>query len=291
MPRPLDVLALASYLRRAPDAHKGDAGNVLLIGGSAGMAGAILLSGYGALYGGAGWVVIGMLDPKYAHALADRPELMLHDISDIANPSQWLSAIKPDCVAIGPGLGQDQRADEFLSAAIDSPVPLVIDADAINIIAGYPTLQAKLRGREAHFVLTPHPGEAARLLHRSSESIQANRLESLEELIRLYPGTIILKGHHTLLGYASSESLECQEGNAAMASGGMGDVLTGLIAALAAQGVRHNISLWEAACLGVQLHAKASDQLVSAGIGPIGLTALELAQRLAEEIRSSINQT
>ena len=121
--------------------------------------------------------------------------------------------------------------------------------------------------------------------------MQTNRLGSLQDLIRLYPGTVILKGHHTLLGSLSFESLECQDGNPAMASGGMGDVLTGLIGALAAQGIRHNISLWEATCLGVQLHARASDQLVSAGIGPIGLTALELAQRLVEEIRSSINQT
>lgn len=284
--RDLNAISLLSRLERKPQEHKGDAGKVLLIGGAPGMAGAIVLSAYGSLYSGAGWTIIGMLDPKSAHVLAQQPELMIQDVSKRVDLKEWIAGIKPDCIAIGPGLGQDEKAHELLIAAIEYAVPLVIDADALNILANSPSSQEKLKAREAPFSLTPHPGEAARLLNTSSDWVQANRLMALQNLIKTYSGNVILKGHHTLLGSPSGEFFTCQEGNPGMASGGMGDVLTGAIAALTAQGIRHNLNLWEATCLGVQLHAKAADLLVSSGIGPIGLTALELAK----EIRLLLNR-
>jgi len=284
--RSLNALSLLSRLERKPQEHKGDAGKVLLIGGAPGMAGAILLSAYGSLYSGAGWTIVGMLDPRSAHALTQQPELMIQDISQQVDLKGWIGSIKPDCIAIGPGLGQDEKALELLIAAIEYPVPLVIDADALNILANSSALQDKLRDRQAPFSLTPHPGEAARLLNTSSDWVQANRLIALQSLIKRYPGNVILKGHHTLLGSTCDEFFECQEGNPGMASGGMGDVLTGIIAALTAQGIRLNLDLWEATCLGVQLHAKAADTLVHSGIGPIGLTAIELAK----EVRHLLNR-
>ncbi len=284
---PLNALPLLSRLHRQPHEHKGNAGKVLLIGGASGMAGAILLSGYGALFSGAGWVLIGIRDHRSAHALAERPELMIQDLSGQADIKSWITTIRPDCIAIGPGLGQDEQALELLLTAIEYPAPLGIDADALNILANSVLAQDTLRARQAPFSLTPHPGEAARLLNTSSDWIQANRLLALQGLIKMYPGNIVLKGQHTLLGSPSGHYFECREGNPGMASGGMGDVLTGIIAALTAQGMRHHLPLWEATCLGVQLHAKAADELVSSGVGPIGLTALELAQK----VRQLMNQS
>lgn len=276
----LNALPLLSRLERKPDEHKGDAGKVLLIGGAPGMAGAILLSAYGALYSGAGWTIVGILDHQSAHALAQQPELMIQDISQVIDGQSWITSLRPDCIAIGPGLGQDERAHQFLLAAINHSAPLIIDADGLTILAQSSLAQEKLRARDAPFVLTPHPGEAGRLLQISADAVQANRLTAIRKLISQYAGIVILKGHHTLLGTPLNEVLECHAGNPGMASGGMGDVLTGMIAALTAQGIRHNLNLWEASCLGVQLHATAADLLVSSGVGPIGLTALELAKQV-----------
>ena len=283
----LNALALRARLIRKSDAHKGDMGKVLLIGGAPGMAGAIFLSAYGSLYGGAGWTMIGVLDSKSAHVQIEQPELMIQDISQIVDASHFIKSICPDCLAVGPGLGLSDHALQFLEASLAFSGPLILDADALNLIADHPRLAQLLRERKDPCTITPHPGEAARLLGISAGEIQANRLRAIQLLLDRFQCYVVLKGHHTLVGSPNDAIYTCQAGNPGMATGGMGDVLTGLIASLAAQGICHHLNLWEATCLAVELHARAADQLVQVGNGPNGMTPLELAKA----IRSLINQT
>jgi NAD(P)H-hydrate repair Nnr-like enzyme with NAD(P)H-hydrate dehydratase domain len=133
-------------------------------------------------------------------------------------------------------------------------------------------------------VLTPHPGEAARLLNVSSEQVQADRLSSLEELIHITQAIVVLKGQNTLLGAPHQGAQKCHRGNPGMGVGGMGDVLTGLIAALVAQGIRHDLSVFEATGLAVELHSMAADVLVNQGVGPIGLTPMEIILKVRDLI-------
>jgi hydroxyethylthiazole kinase-like uncharacterized protein yjeF len=280
----LHALQHVQALRRRPDAHKGDAGKVLLVGGAASMAGALVLSGLGALYSGAGWTQLMMLDTKSAHLVPTQPELMVHQAQDW-EPQQALEHIRPDVVAIGPGLGTSAQALAWLQAGLQWTGLLVLDADALNLLALHPTLFQQLPKR-GDVCITPHPGEAARLLQTTNHIIQADRTSALTSLVSLTNSVVVLKGHHTLLASPQHKAQQCSQGNPGMAVAGMGDVLTGCIAALAAQGVRHGLNLWEAAGLGVQLHASAGDQLQSKGVGPIGMTPRELAL----EIRTLLNE-
>lgn len=283
----LNALALRARLIRKSDAHKGDMGKVLLVGGAPGMAGAIFLSAYGSLYSGAGWTIIGVLDSKSAHVQIDQPELMVQDLSRVVDADHFINGIAPDCLAIGPGLGLSDQALQFLKAGIQFRGPLILDADALNLITDHPQLGQLLSRRKDSCTITPHPGEAARLLGISVEQVQANRLGAIQLLINRFQCHVVLKGHHTLLGSPNDAIYSCKAGNPSMATGGMGDVLTGLIASLAAQGICHHLNLWEATCLAVELHARAADHLVQSGIGPNGMTALELAKA----VRKLINQT
>ena len=288
-PTKLDALALIQRLKRAPAEHKGNAGKVVLIGGSTGMSGALLLAGNACLHLGAGWTILEMLDPISAHASLDHPELMIEQASTTAN--MRLNEIKPDVIAIGPGLGKSALAQTWLNAALTYPnIPLVIDADALNLIAESPDFLRALQERNQQFpeqtVLTPHPGEAATLLNSNTEVAQANRLQAIEKLVALTQSIVVLKGQHTLIASPQNAALECQAGNPGMGTGGMGDALTGSVAALAAQGVRHDVNLWESSCIAVELHASAADSLVSKGIGPIGLTPSETIL----EMRSLLNK-
>jgi hydroxyethylthiazole kinase-like uncharacterized protein yjeF len=282
----LNALALRARLIRKSDAHKGDMGKVLLVGGAPGMAGAIFLSAYGSLYSGAGWTIIGVLDSKSAHVQIDQPEWMVQDISEVVNAHDFIERIQPDCLAIGPGLGLGDQALQFLEAGLVFSGPLILDADALNRIADHPRLAQLLRERKDPCTITPHPGEASRLLGVSAGEIQANRSGAIQLLIDRFRCYVVLKGHHTLVGSPADAIYTCNAGNPGMATGGMGDVLTGLIASLAAQGIYHHLNLWEATCLAVELHARAADQLVQSGIGPNGMTPLELAKA----VRLLINQ-
>ena len=278
-PSELRSLELVTRLKRAPSEHKGNAGKVLLVGGAPGMAGALLLSGSAALHLGAGWTILEMLDPTAAHAMPEQAELMVRLAS--FNAQEQLEATAPDVIAIGPGLGFSALARDWLVAALHYPnAPVVIDADALNLIADTPEYLDLLKQRNQAYpgmsVLTPHPGEAAHLLNTTSDVVQANRLAALSDLITLTNSIVVLKGQHTLIGSPLNAAMQCQQGNPGMAVGGMGDVLTGSIAAIAAQGLRHNLNLWEASCIGVQLHASAADSLVAKQIGPIGLTPTEV---------------
>lgn len=263
---------------------------MLCIGGATGMAGALVLSGRAALHSGAGWVLLSMLDRHSAHALAAQPELMI-ERGDEVDPAAELRRIKPNVIAIGPGLGKSAQAQRWLSAVLENqtrPLPLgaiVLDADALNLIADNSSLLAALRNCVVPCILTPHPGEAARLLDTSSEAIQSDRRASITALVSLSKQIVVLKGRHTLLASTTHCPLICAEGNPGLAVGGSGDVLTGLIASLAAQGIAHQLNPWEAACLGVQVHALAADRLLKKNKGSIGMTPSELIL----EIRQTLN--
>jgi hydroxyethylthiazole kinase-like uncharacterized protein yjeF len=281
----LNGVALASKLRRQPDAHKGHAGKVLLIGGARSMVGALALSGQGALYSGVGWVQLMVLDSDSAGFIPSHPELMVHK-AEHWQPQQALETIAPDVVAIGPGLGLSDTAKEWLASCLHWNSPLIVDADGLNLLALNSALLRILQTRSSPTCLTPHPGEAARLLGITSQGVQLNRQKSLEQLVELTHAHVVLKGHRSLLAAPKQEAVECQAGNSGMAVGGMGDVLTGCVAAIVAQGLRHHLDMWQSISLAVHVHALAGDRLLDQGIGPIGMTPSELAK----EIRSVINQ-
>jgi len=276
--KPLDTFDLVKRLKREPAEHKGHAGKVVLIGGAPGMTGALLLAGNACLHLGAGWTILEMLDPASAHADADQPELMIRLVA--TNIGDALKTAQPDVIAIGPGLGKSALAIQCLRISLSYPhVPLVIDADALNLISESGELLELLQKRNQQFpeltVLTPHPGEAANLLKSSSEKVQSDRANAINELVALTQSIVVLKGQHTLLASPQHAPVQCIAGNPGMGTGGMGDVLTGCIAAIASQGVRHHLDLWQSTGIAVQLHASAADSLVNKGIGPIGLTPSE----------------
>lgn len=285
----LNTLSLATHLRRKPAEHKGNAGKVVLIGGAPGMAGALLLAGNACLHLGAGWTILEMLDPASVRADDNQPELMIHLAS--SNPQENLKVTQPDVIAIGPGLGNSELASQYLYEVLSTAtIPLVIDADALNLISESDELLAYLRKRNSRFpeltVITPHPGEAAKLLKTTTEMVQSDREGSLQQLVELTQSIVVLKGQHTLIASPQHSPVKCLAGNPGMGTGGMGDVLTGSIAAIAAQGIQHNLDLWQATGIAVELHASAADSLVTKGIGPIGLTPSETIL----EMRSLLNK-
>jgi len=277
-PTALDSLKLIKLLRREPEEHKGNAGKVVLIGGAPGMAGALLLAGKACLHLGAGWTILEMLDPASARADDRQPELMIRLASP--NSQETFKTIQPDVIAIGPGLGKSELASQYLYEVLSSTtILLVIDADAINLISESTELLALLQNRNSRFpgrtVITPHPGEAAKLLKNTAEIVQSNREGCIQQLVELTQSIVVLKGRDTLISSPQHSPVQCIAGNPGMGTGGMGDILTGSIAAIAAQGIRHEIDLWQATGIAVELHARAADSLVSKGVGPIGLTPSE----------------
>ena len=277
-PTNLDTLQLVKLLKRQPAEHKGNAGKVVLIGGAPGMAGALILAGNACLHLGAGWTILEILDPASAHADIHCPELMIRlATNDI---QKTLTTTRPDVIAIGPGLGKSKLAEQCLRTALLYPnIPLVIDADALNLISDSNELLKFLQDRNKEYpglsTLTPHPGEAAKLLDTTTEDVQADRIGAIQKLVKLTQSIVVLKGQHTLIASPQYDPVECLAGNPGMGTGGMGDVLTGSIAAIAGQGLRHQLNLWQATGIAVELHASAADSLVKKGIGPIGLTPSE----------------
>lgn len=251
---------------RSVNCHKGRLGDVGILGGSPGMAGAALLAGRAALLLGAGRVHVGMLDRRLA-VDAVYPELML------TTPETVQRLRPPGCVVIGPGLGGGERAQRLLLDGLQTPMPLLIDADGLNLLAAAPVLQDALRERSAPTLITPHPGEAGRLLGIEARQVQADRIASIRTLAVRHRCLVVLKGAGTLVYEPGGRLWRNTTGNAGMAAPGMGDVLSGMIAALVAQG----LTLEQAAVLGVCLHGAAADASVGAGMGPVGLTAGEVA--------------
>ena len=253
---------------RPVDCNKGDFGAVAVIGGAPGMAGAPLLAGRAALLCGAGRVYAGVLDERIGLDPAT-PELM------VTRPASLPPLAQPACLVAGPGLGQSAAARTVLQAVLSVEHPLLLDADALNLIATDPTLREQVRARSAPTVLTPHPGEAGRLLGVSSTEVQSDRPGSVLRLSEAFHAVVVLKGAGTLVKAPEAMVWRNTSGNPGMAAPGMGDVLSGIIAALIAQG----LAAEAAAVAGVWLHGAAADMAVDEGIGPRGLTASELLPR------------
>lgn len=253
---------------RAMNSHKGSYGNAAILGGAAGMAGAALLSGRAALALGAGRVHVGMLERLIVDP--QQPELMLRP----ADEAMTLAT----ALAIGPGLGQSDAALKLLRQAIDSTLPILIDADAINLLATHPVLRDKLKRRSGHMpqslrtLLTPHPAEAARLLGTDVATVQSDRLAAAITLASDCNAAILLKGCGSIVALPDGRWYINTTGNPGLATAGSGDVLSGMALALLAQG-------WSAAhalLAATHLHGAAADACVTVGIGPIGLCASEL---------------
>ncbi len=247
---------------RRRTAHKGDSGHLLVIGGEQGMAGAIRLCGEAALRAGAGLVSVATHLGHVPALNAGRPELMAHGVSGPQALEPLLD--RADVLAVGPGLGQAAWGHALWLTALDSGLPLVLDADGLNLLVREP------RRFDRAAVLTPHPGEAARLLGTDIATVQADRFAAVRELAGRFGAVVVLKGAGSLVAHPDGRLAVCPWGNPGMATGGMGDVLTGVVGALLAQGA----TAWEAACLGTGLHARAGD--AAARNGERGLLASDL---------------
>jgi NAD(P)H-hydrate epimerase len=282
----LHALGLPDSLLESPDSHlllpehlpprpresnKGTNGHVLAIGGDHGTGGAVRMAAEAALRTGAGLVSVATREENVLAMNAARPELMAHGV----NGPQALQPMleKASVIALGPGLGQAAWGHALWTTALDADLPTVLDADGLNL------LHAEERALPGTIVLTPHPGEAGRLLGIETKAVQADRFAAVREMARRFRAVVVLKGNGSLIGSPDGAVAVCPWGNPGMASGGMGDTLTGIIAALLGQGC----DAYEAACLGVSLHARAGD--VAAREGERGL----LAGDLLEPLRRLVN--
>lgn len=262
--------AAAALPPRSRGAHKGDHGHVLIVGGDHGMAGAALLAARAALRCGAGLVSVATRERHAAALTAAQPELMVHAVEQGVALAPLLA--RADVVVVGPGLGQGEWGRALWAALADVP-RRVVDADALNLLSHQPQ-------RRDDWILTPHPGEAARLLGLGTADVQADRLQALRALAVRYGGVPLLKGVGTLVWQPDGAAL-CPYGNPGMGSGGMGDVLSGVIAALWAQG-RDAV---RAAAIGVLVHARAGD--AAAATAPRGL----LPSDVIDALRAQVNPT
>jgi len=276
--RRIDWQKLKQRLAGRPrSAHKGDFGHVLVVGGNKGFAGAARLCAEAALRCGAGLVSVAT-HPFHAASLnSGRPEMMVHAVEASSDISDLVR--RATVIVAGPGLGQDAWAVGLLEAVLLSGKPVVIDADALNLVAsGAVAIPA---GGE--YVMTPHPGEAARLLQTDVTAIESDRFAAVSQLSRRWQLSVVLKGAGTLIASQPDKPVAlCSDGNPGMASGGMGDVLAGLLGTFLAQ----NDDIDEAICLGVSLHAAAGD--AAAQHGETGLLASDLfayVRRLLNDLR------
>lgn len=249
---------------RPADSHKGTFGTVAVIGGGGGMIGAAVLAGQAALYSGCGKVIVGTNQGGRPVPLPF-PEL----ISQTAEAAAKQPGV--DAWVIGCGLGRDEAAARALHTVWHSGAEqIVLDADALHLLTDHPKLFAPVRRSE--LVLTPHPGEAARLLDTGIGQVQGNRAWAAREIANRHRCWVVLKGHRTVISSARGFLHVNESGNAGLATAGSGDVLAGIIGSLLAQGMGAE----QAVAAAVWLHGAAADLLVEAGIGPIGLNAGEL---------------
>lgn len=252
--------------KRQRDANKSDYGHVLVIGGDYGMGGAVRMAAEAALRVGAGLVTVATRREHITIVSAVRPEIMCYEVQTTQDLEPLLA--RASFIIIGPGLGKSLWAQELLNRVLQAKQPKLLDADALNVLAKQPQAFD-------NWILTPHPGEAGRLLNETTHTVQADRINALERLQKKYGGVAVLKGTGTLIQAENSELAICEAGNPGMASGGMGDVLSGVIGGLAAQG----LSLEQAAKAGVFIHAQAADAVAADG-GERGLLATDLLRHL-----------
>ncbi|WP_028945671.1 NAD(P)H-hydrate dehydratase [Pseudomonas vranovensis] len=267
----LTSIGLAPLPPRALAAQKGDFGHVLVVGGDRGTGGAVLLSAEAALRCGAGLVSLATRSEQVPAALARLPEVMalgVHSANQLMTPIERASVL-----VVGPGLGQAAWGRSLLSAVANAKVPQVWDADALNLLARAPL------PLHAGSLITPHPGEAARLLGISTEAVQADRPGAARKLARKYAVVCVLKGAGTLIADPVGSVALCKRGHPAMTGAGLGDVLSGVLAALLAQ----KMSSWDAACLGVWLHACAGERLGAQGRGLAASDLVPAIRHLLEE--------
>ena len=271
---------------RAAETHKGDVGRVFVIAGSVGLTGAAALCGLGALRAGAGLVTLGLpssLNDLMAIKLTEvmttpLPETKRRTLSTRALPDLLSIIERVDALALGPGLSQEAETKQLVRQLLPRITkPCVVDADGLNALADEPQLLKRLT---LPVILTPHPGEMGRLIRQSAEQVQSDRERTAKEFAKLYHVVTVLKGHRTVVANVDGELYVNDTGNPGMASGGMGDVLTGMIAGLLGQ----KLSLFDAARLGVYLHGVAGD-LAAGERGPVGLIASDLLDRIPLAIR------
>lgn len=269
-----DAAQLAQWLPpRRPTSHKGDHGKLVIIGGDHGTAGAIRMTGEAALRAGAGLVRVLTRVENIPPIITARPELMVHELTP---QSLEESLVWADVVAIGPGLGQQEWGKKALQKVENCRKPMLWDADALNLLAINPD-------KRHNRILTPHPGEAARLLNCSVAEIESDRLLSAQRLVKRYGGVAVLKGAGTIVACESGALGIIDAGNAGMASGGMGDVLSGIISALLGQ----KLAPYDAAVAGCVAHGAAADRL-AAQYGTRGMLATDLFDALRRVVNPDV---
>lgn len=264
---PFNFESFKQLLRtRRRNTHKGEFGHLLVVGGEHGMPGAAQLAARAAGRCGAGLVTLATRSAHAPMMSAVAPEVMAHGIESAFELASHLE--HATVVAVGPGLGQGAWGRELFSRLTEAPLPMVVDADGLNLLAQDPL-------RRDDWILTPHPGEAARLLKCTTDDIVADRFAAAAAVVENYGGVCVLKGAGTIVQARGTAAMVCSGGNPGMASGGMGDLLTGVIGALMAQGN----ALADAAKLGVAMHAAAGDTAARQG-GERGMLASDLLPRL-----------
>lgn len=277
-----ELLMEALSPRRA-DAHKGGFGHVLVIGGDHGFGGAAAMAAEAALRSGAGLVSVATRPEHVPALLSRRPELMVSAVNSGQELQSLLNGERssPTVLVVGPGLGRTPWSEQMLQQALAAKLPMILDADALNLLSeGRLTIPSD----KSQWVLTPHPGEAARLLGGSISSVQANRFQSVQALYEKFHCPVLLKGAGSLVCTAIDEPIGlCTAGNPGMATGGMGDVLSGIVAGLFAQGLPSDVALPLAVCL----HAEAAD--VAARKGERGLLATDLFGPLQQLINQPVD--
>ncbi|MDO8826837.1 NAD(P)H-hydrate dehydratase [Methylophaga sp.] len=246
--------------------HKGLYGHLFIIGGDHGMSGAARLAAEAGGRVGAGLISVATRSAHSPYLNLTRPEIMCHGVENAGDLEALLSSA--NALTVGPGLGQGEWGTTLFQKAIETNLPMVVDADALNLLSKNPQ-------HYDNWVLTPHPGEAARLLGCSSKEVQSDRFAAVEELQKRYAGVVVLKGSGTLISNGEAPTCLSTWGNPGMASGGMGDVLAGVIGGLLAQ----HFSLMDAACVGVTLHGMAADK-AAAQDGERGTLAMDLMPQL-----------
>ena len=251
-PITIETKKLLRKLLRNSESHKGDFGHVLVVAGNIGFGGAALLSSKAAIKIGAGLVSLATRSEHLQAALSFAPEVMTKPVDSGQSLENYLDF--PTVICLGPGLGKDYWSEQMIYKSLENShknkTPILIDADGLNLL---PEFSKKLP-LPKKIVLTPHLGEAARLLNTSVEKVKKNRVSAAKRISNKYNSVVVLKSHETLI-CKEDKIYICDKGNPGMATAGMGDVLSGMISGLIAQ----KLSLFEAACLGVDLHARAGD--------------------------------